>query len=75
MGNEPKERKTTTMNQTAVEFLFEKLWNTPIDKLTWHAILEQAKAIEKEQIIDAHINGYDSSGSSAEEYYKEKFNK
>ena len=35
--------------QTAVEYLFEKLWETPKDKLTWHTILKKAKEIEKEQ--------------------------
>ncbi len=38
---------------TAVEWLFDKLWETPKDKLTWNAILEQAKEIEKQQIIEA----------------------
>jgi hypothetical protein len=38
---------------TAVEYLFEKLWETPKDKLTWNAILEQAKEMEKQQIIEA----------------------
>ena len=37
--------------KTAVEWLFEKLWETPKDKLTWHSILEQAKQMEKEQSI------------------------
>lgn len=32
--------------------------------------IEQAKEIEKQQIIDAHISGYDSSGESAEDYYQ-----
>lgn len=69
------------MKQTAVDFLFEKLWNTPIDKLTWHAILEQAKEMEKEQIMNAtkvdlgwkfpHL----IESKAAEEYYKETFNK
>ena len=31
------------MKQTAVEWLFEKLWNTDKDKFTWYAILKQAK--------------------------------
>ena len=43
--------------QTAVEYLFEQLWNTPIDKFTWNAILEKAKEMEKEQIIDAFCTG------------------
>ena len=40
------------MKQTAVEWLFEKLWETPKDKLTWNTILSKAKEMEKEQIID-----------------------
>jgi hypothetical protein len=40
---------------TAVEWLFDKLWETPKDKLTWNAILEQAKEMEKEQIIEAVV--------------------
>jgi hypothetical protein len=47
------------MKQTATEFLFEKLWETPKDKLTWHSILEQAKEIEKKQIEDAFNVGFD----------------
>ena len=37
-------------NKTAVEWLFNKLWEEPKDKLTWYAILEKAKEMEKEQI-------------------------
>jgi len=37
------------MKQTAAEWLFEKLWNTDKDKFTWHAILKQAKEMEKQQ--------------------------
>jgi hypothetical protein len=37
------------MKQTATEYLFEKLWETPKDKLTWNAILEQALEMEKQQ--------------------------
>jgi hypothetical protein len=47
--------------QTAVEYLFEQLWNTPIDKFTWNAILEKAKEMEKEQqerLIDETLNAY-----------------
>lgn len=73
------------MNQTAVEFLFEKLWNTPIDKLTWHTILEQAKQMEKEQIIDAWLSAWKDSmlnpledkyyQPEAEQYYNDTYNK
>ena len=37
------------MKQTAVEWLFQQLWETPKDKLTWHSILEQAKQMENKQ--------------------------
>ena len=67
------------MKQTATEWLFEKLWETPKDKLTWHSILEQAKEMEKQQIIDAHCDGQsikDTCGvTDAEQYYKETYDK
>ena len=50
------------MKQTAVEWLFEKLWNTDKDKFTWYAILKQAKAMEKEQMRNAscpYIGGWE----------------
>jgi hypothetical protein len=37
--------------KTAVEWLFQQLWEEPKDKLTWHSILEKAKQMEKEQSI------------------------
>ena len=45
------------MKQTAVEWLFEKLWNTDKDKFTWYAILKQAKEMEKEHILRAYDIG------------------
>ena len=62
--------------QTATEWLFEKLWETPKDKLTWNAILEQAKEMEKQQIENAYIKGYedkDFSYNNIEQYYKETY--
>ena len=51
--NSPKLQEIEMENkQTSVEWLFEKLWETPKDKFTWHSILEQAKEIEKQEIID-----------------------
>lgn len=63
------------MKQTSAEWLFEKLWETPKDKLTWHLILEQAKQIEKEQIIDAYDKGEFNQGCNedAEQYYNENY--
>jgi hypothetical protein len=61
--------------QTAVEWLFEQLWETPKDKLTWHTILKKAKEIEKQQIIDAFCVGEIQEGFEAEPelYYKETY--
>ena len=39
------------MKQTAVEWLFEKLWNTDKDESTWYAMFEAAKEMEKKQIF------------------------
>jgi hypothetical protein len=72
------------MKQTAVEYLFEQLWETPKDKFNWYSILDKAKEMEKKQIIDAHTHGF-SEGlpygmsptgykfMSAEEYFNETF--
>jgi hypothetical protein len=37
------------MKQTSVDWLFQQLWETPKDKLTWHSILEKAKQMENKQ--------------------------
>lgn len=44
------------MKQTAVEWLVEQFeeWNSP---RKWKEIMEQAKEMEKQQIIDARVNG------------------
>jgi hypothetical protein len=68
------------MKQTATEFLFEKLWETPKDKLTWNAILEQAKEMDKKQMCqfafdynDEFINN--GEVPTIEQYYKETYDK
>lgn len=67
--------------QTAVEFLFSKLWEQPKDKFTWYNILNKAKEIEKQQIIDSHYAGsqIEDIGQSlvfeAENYFINKFSK
>lgn len=53
---------------TAVDYLIEQL-QAPCRGIPSH-IIEQAKKMEKQQIINAHISGYDSSGESAEDYYQ-----
>jgi hypothetical protein len=45
--NRCKTIKTSAM--TSIEYLFNELWETPKDKLTWHSILKKAKEIEFSQ--------------------------
>lgn len=59
--------------QTSTEWLFEKLWETPKDKLTWNALLEQAKEMEKQQIIEAC--NYGDFEELGEQYYKQTYGK
>jgi hypothetical protein len=62
------------MKKTAVDYLFEKLWGIPKDKFTWQMILNEAKKKEKRQIIEAYLSG-DCHNETAEQYYKETFEK
>jgi hypothetical protein len=69
------------MKQTAVEWLQKKYWkklSTTEDLI----IFQQAKELEKQQIIDAYIRGNYKSNrdmywkiESAEKHYNETFNK
>jgi hypothetical protein len=59
------------MKQTAVEWLFEQLWETPKDKFNWYLIFGKAKQMEKEQIIEANENKMPFI--TGEEYYNETF--
>jgi hypothetical protein len=69
------------MKQTSVEWLFEQLWETPKDKLTWYSILEKAKQMEKERIETAYnkgtVHGIDYPESklplTGEQYYNDTF--
>ena len=66
------------MKQTAVEWLMEQLTkNYPLTKESAESIIEQAKAMEKEQIIRTHLMArcYDTEKSvnEAEQYYKETY--
>jgi hypothetical protein len=66
------------MKKTPVEELFELLWDTPKDKLTWYAIRNQMAKKEMAVIIEAFLGGmemhrFDRSTGIAEEYYSERF--
>jgi hypothetical protein len=61
--------------QTAVEWLYEELWKQTDFSLP-NNIFEQAKAMEKEQIIDAYSNnGWNDEDqkANAEQYYNETY--
>lgn len=69
--------------QTAVEYLFEQLWETPKDKFTWHSILKYAKEIEKQKhaltwdsallAMEERGNNFVRAWSDFDEYYKETY--
>jgi len=46
------------MAQTAVEWLFQNLWEEPKDKMTWYAILDKVKEVEKDQMSESYIEGF-----------------
>jgi len=59
------------MKQTAVEWLYEHILLTPLDIRSINKCLEQAKAMEKEQIEEAFAMGNDDI--SSEQYYNETY--
>ena len=66
------------MKQTAVEWLLiqiHKHWNS--EGLSFEKILEQVKAMEKEQIVNAYDEGeYDCGcNGDSEQYYNKTFKK
>jgi hypothetical protein len=65
------------MKQTAVEYLFEQLWETPKDKFNWYSILEKVKEMEKQQIINtfkhAQVLYALKDQIRAEQYYNETY--
>ena len=66
-------------NKTAVEWLFEKLWDEPKDKFTWYALRKKALEMEKDQIIESFDIACQDEDRIGKEYYNEiygkKFNK
>ena len=48
------------MKQSSVEWLFEKLWEEPKDKLTWYSILKKAEEMEENKIRKAIQWGIDN---------------
>jgi hypothetical protein len=42
----------------SIEFLFERLWDEPKDKLIWHTVLNKAKDMYNKEISDDKIDEY-----------------
>ena len=69
------------MEQTAVEYLYESLWEARTDKFMWQIILQQAKEMEKEQMCDTWVDSrtfdkgdnYFGKQKSFDEYYNETY--
>ena len=62
--------------QTAVDWLFNRLWETPKDKFDWQSILKEAKQREKMQIESAHRHGASDfilHRYKMEQYYKDTY--
>ena len=63
---------------TAIEWLIDELTDNGIEYLDLaYEIIEQAKELEKQQIIDAYIEGYSSNlnAGDSEKYYNETYKK
>jgi hypothetical protein len=76
------------MKQTAIEWAFEQLdeqvfridhlerrLNISISFEDMMTLKQEAKQMEKEQIMDAFLDGYRSHPYLAEQYYKETYGK
>ena len=67
--------------QTAVEWLEEKinLYDFQVGMASMRKYIEYAKAMEKEQIMKANVDGYEEAQNygetSAEQYYEETYGK
>jgi hypothetical protein len=62
------------MKQTAVDWMFDQLWETPKDKLAWFKILMEAKEMEKQQIEDAYWEGiFNGEFLDGQGYYNETY--
>ena len=66
---------------TAVEFLIQQILKHDKSFIEFYnAEIQQAKEMEKQQIIDAHVTGHNASSSTikqhdAEQYYNETYKK
>ena len=59
--------------KTAVEWLSEQLWKTPQYETEWKKIIEHAKEMEKQQIMETAINCF-CEGKYSAEHTEDKIN-
>ncbi len=63
--------------KTAVEWLYENILLTPLDIRSINKCLEQAKEMEREQIVKAYTDTLEFTPeniSKGEQYYNENYN-
>ena len=63
---------TNNKQQTSIEQLFHKLWDTPKDKFTWYAILEEHIATHKKECVDL-LNKHNDIFDTSEDHYNQTF--
>jgi hypothetical protein len=67
------------MKQTAVEFLFKELSDTPKDRFAWYYIFEKAKEMEEGQIALAYskgtLDGVNKDFTNGYTYYQKTYGK
>jgi hypothetical protein len=65
------------MKKTAVDYLFQELWDRPKDKLTWYVILKNAKEMEEGQIAVAYstgtLDGVSENFTNGYSYYEKTY--
>jgi hypothetical protein len=65
--------------QTAVDYLFQELWDRPKDKLTWNVLLKYAKDMEEGQIAVAYstgtLDGVTQNFTNGYSYYEKTYKK
>lgn len=67
--------------QSSVQWLFQKLWDTPKDKFEWQSIFLMAHQMHKEEMIESYCQGcLDMTNDdtifpreTSEQYYNETF--
>jgi hypothetical protein len=68
-----------TKKQTAVDYLFQELWDRPKDKLTWNVLLKYAKDMEEGQIAVAYstgtLDGVTQNFTNGYSYYEKTYKK